>query len=576
MAETNGTLIAHPRTNEQGQRPGEQIICNWVSGLLTDAKQARNRLLKDSDWSEWLQTYWGTYWPESLPSYKAPININETKLLILNELSDLTDSAPQIYVTGDPKTGARDAGVEKAMQAYWRAAFVDMTLLEAYADAAIWPCGFLEVVWQPWRLQGQGEIVIRARHPQSVYPDPRATSDEDWRYVIWEDVMDVVEVRQQWPDTGRRVLPDAATHGSTQHGLSGGDPFGVTRGEGLTSPLYPYGGPVPTGGAETGVRVYTCYTRDLQLEHKVEEYEDLDGTKKLRQVARYKYPQGRLIQCTQSVVLYDDISPYWGESFPLIQVKLQPSIHGFWPRQSLVSEVQELQRGSDKNESLVLENALRMNKGIWLADSSSGINPKTFADVPGQVVLKRQGTEVRALYPQPMPPEMITHGERLRAKMREVLGFQPSRQGQQGQGNVSAELTETEISQSMGLTRLRSRLLLRSVTRLVQMLFSRMAQFYTTERFLPFVEDEVWKPITWTPLMEWERYAVHVDPNSFQVQSKTMLKRLYLALAKMNRVPNEDLLRMLEIPGYKEIAQRQQQEMALAAAAKGKSQGGRR
>jgi len=265
MAETNGTLIAHPRTNEQGQRPGEQIICNWVSGLLTDAKQARNRLLKDSDWSEWLQTYWGTYWPESLPSYKAPININETKLLILNELSDLTDSAPQIYVTGDPKTGARDAGVEKAMQAYWRAAFVDMTLLEAYADAAIWPCGFLEVVWQPWRLQGQGEIVIRARHPQSVYPDPRATSDEDWRYVIWEDVMDVVEVRQQWPDTGRRVLPDAATHGSTQHGLSGGDPFGVTRGEGLTSPLYPYGGPVPTGGAETGVRVYTCYTRDLQL-----------------------------------------------------------------------------------------------------------------------------------------------------------------------------------------------------------------------------------------------------------------------------------------------------------------------
>jgi hypothetical protein len=55
-----------------------------------------------------------------------------------------------------------------------------------------------------------------------------------------------------------------------------------------------------------------------------------------------------------------------------------------------------------------------------------------------------------------------------------------------------------------------------------------------------------------------------------------MLKRLYLALAKMNRVPNEDLLRMLEIPGYKEIAQRQQQEMALAAAAKGKSQGGRR
>ena len=575
MADTNGAaLMPNPRTNGTAH-PGDSVVCSWISGLLADAKAARGRILKDSDWSEWLQTYWGTYWPESLPSYKAPININETKLLILNELSDLTDNTPQIYVSGNPETGERDLQVEKAIQAYWRAQFLDMTLLEAYADAAIWPCGFLEVVWEGWREGGQGEIVVRARHPQSVYPDPRATSDEDWRYVIWEDIMDVTEVRRQWPQTGRYVLPDAATHGSTQQGLTAGDPMGVTRGEGLTSPLYPYGGPVPTGGAESGVRIYTCYVRDDRTEQQVEEYTTWQGAKAMRQVLRYKYPQGRLIQCTQSVVLYDDISPYWGESFPLIQVKLQPSVHSFWPRQSLVSEVQELQRGSDKNESLVLENALRMNKGLWVADSTSGVNPKTFADVPGQVVLKRQGTDVHAIYPPPMPPEMITHGARLRANMREVLGFQPSRQGQQGQGNVSAELTETEISQSMGLTRLRSRLLLKSVTRLTQMLFLRMAQFYTTPRLLPFVQDEVWQPITWQPLLEWSRYAVHIDPNSFQVQSKTMLKRLFLALAKMNKIPNEDLLRMLEIPGYKEIAGRMQQEMALAARAKEASKGRR-
>ena len=567
----DATLVEHPRTNgHQRPRPGEQVICNWVQGLLADAKQARGRLFKDAEWGEWLQTYWGTYWPESLPSYKSPVNINETKLLILNELSDLTDNTPQIYVSYDPKTGKRDDQVEKALQAYWRAHFLDMTLLDAYADAAIWPCGFLEVVWEPWRDGGQGEIAVRARHPQSVYPDPRATSDEDWRYVCWEDILDVVEVRQKWPDTGRRVQPDAATHGSTQQGTQLGDPFGVTRGEGVTGPLYPYGGPVPTGGAETGVRVITCYSRDPELENKVEEYDDVDGKTKLRQVTRLKYPQGRLIQCTQNVVLYDDVNPYWGDGFPLIRVTLQPTVHGFWPRQSLVSEVQELQRGSDKNESLVLENALRMNKGIWIIDANAGINARTFADVPGQVVLKRPGSEVRSEYPRPMPPEMIQQGERLRAKMREILGFQPSRQGQQGQGNVSAELTETEISQSLGLTRLRSRLLLKSVTRLTQMIFMRMAQFYTTPRLLPYVQDEEWQPITWMPLLEWQRYAVHVDPNSFQVQSKTMLKRLMLALARMQRIPNEDLLRFLEIPQYKEIAERLSKEQQAMAAAKGR------
>lgn len=570
------TLMAHPHTNGV-RRPGEDTLCQWVLGLLTDAKATRARVIKDNDWTEWLQTYWGTYWPESLPSYKSPINVNETKLLILNELSDLTDNSPQVYVSQNQQTGERDEQVERALQAYWRSAFVDMTLLEAYADAAIWPCGFLEVIWEPWRAGGQGDIVVRARHPQSVYPDPRATSDEDWRYVIWEDVLDVVEVRRKWPETGRYVQPDAPTHGTTQQGGQSGDPFGLTRGENLSSPMFPLGsGPVPSGGLETGVRVYTCYVRDERIINEVEEYEDYEGKTKLRQVSRYQYPQGRLIQCTQSVILFDGINPYWGDCFPLIQVKLQPSIHSFWPRCSLVAEVQELQRAADKNDSLVVENALRLNKGLWIADSNSGINPKTFADVPGQVVLKRQGTDVHAEYARPMPPDMIAHGPRLREYMREVLGFQPSRSGQQSQGNVSADLTETEISQSQGLTRLRSRLLLKSVQRLSQMLFCRMAQFYTTTRFLPLVQDEQWKPIVWQPLMDWQRYAVHVDPASFQVQSKTMLKRLYLALARMNKIPTEELLRALEIPNYQEVAAKMQQEMQLAAMAKQAQKGGRR
>src|SRR5262245_28824107 len=157
MAERNGsvTLMPNPRT-QMRPRPGEEALCNWVRGLFEDAKGARERVLKDSDWNEWLQTFWGTYWPESLPTYKSPINVNETKLLILQELSDLTDSSPQIYVSYDPRDSKRDEQVEKALQAYWRSHYVDLTLLDAYADAAIWPCGFLEVVWEPWRENGQG------------------------------------------------------------------------------------------------------------------------------------------------------------------------------------------------------------------------------------------------------------------------------------------------------------------------------------------------------------------------------------------------------------------------------------
>ncbi len=562
--------IAPLQPNGQTPASGASRLCDWVQGLFVDARQARNQVLRETQWGEWLQGYWGTLWPETLPSYKAPITVNETKLLILQELSDLTDNSPKIFVTSNRQTGERDQLVEQAIQTYWQNQFVDMTLLEAYADAAIWPCGFLEVVWDELAAHGEGEIQVRARHPQSVYPDPRATSDEDWRYVVMEDVMDTVEVRQHWPETGRHVRPDAGTHDSTQS-----DQPAWLQGGTLGSPLYPMGSPQPSGGLETGVRVYTCYVRDPTLEYRGEDYKDAEGETHLRRVARYKYPEGRLIQCTRDVLLYEGPNPYKG-GFPLIQVKLQPSIHAFWPKQSLVSEVLELQRGSDKLESLVLENALRMNRGIWLIDANAGINPKTFADVPGQVILKRPGAQVTAEYPRPMPPEMLQQGERLREKMREVLGFQRARQGQASQGNVSPELTETEISQSMGLTRLRSRLLLKAVRKLAGRLLLMMAQFYTTTRLIPCVIEEAWQPLVWQPLLSPERYAVHVDPAGFAVVSRSMYKRLVLALAKMNRISNVDLLKELEMPRAKEMADRLGQEQAASAQAKAAQRGPRR
>ena len=136
--------------------------------------------------------------------------------------------------------------------------------------------------------------------------------------------------------------------------------------------------------------------------------------------------------------------------------------------------------------------------------------------------------------------------------MREQLGHQPSRTGQQGRGNVSAELTETEISQAMGLTRLRARYLFMSVHKLVSKILARMGQFYTTPRVLPFARGEVWEPVLWEPVRDWKQYASIVDPASFAINSKTMVKRLTMALAQMGRIASdEDLFQILEFPGGK-------------------------
>jgi hypothetical protein len=132
---------------------------------------------------------------------------------------------------------------------------------------------------------------------------------------------------------------------------------------------------------------------------------------------------------------------------------------------------------------------------------------------------------------------------------------------------VAAELAETEISQSMGMTRLRGRLLYQSVQSAVQMVFARMAQFYTTPRHLPYIEGGDLKGIQWEPVARPQDYIVHVDPDTFNVQSQTMMQRLYLALAKMGKMPDARLFRALKIPDADVVAGELKEQMALQAAA---------
>lgn len=556
---------APPQEPTQGDvRRGEELLCQWVQGLFLDAVTARNKAITTSEWREFEQGYWGDYWSEALPTWKSPIQINELKRLILSELSDLTDNAPTFYATASPQTKERDKTVEQAIHAYWQRYFVDLTILEACVDACIWPCAFFEVPWNPLKLQGQGEVELRVRAPQTVFPDPYATDDDDWRYVITQDVMDINEVRQRWPDQGYRVRPDSARPYDPQPQLT---PPERPAGVGLITPLYPLSAPVPTQGMDTRVSIYTCRVKDSTLEVVPDVVKDAEGVEHLVRATRYKYPQGRLIQCTSTVVLYDNRMPY-GDGFDLLRLNLQPAMHRFWPQRSMLGELLELQRASDKMDSLSVENALRMQKPGWLADANSGIDVRTFGDIPGQVTLIRPGAKVEALRPPAMPGELIQYGSRLRGLMREQVGQMPSRQGQQGRGNVSAELTETEISQAMGLTRLRARYLYKGVHRLVSKLLARMGQFYVYPRVLPFIQHEQWAPVEWEPLRDWRQYAVYLDPNSFTIQSKTLTKRLALMLARMGRMASdEDLYKILEFPDGQGIAQRNKRQLELMAQA---------
>lgn len=548
-------------------RVGESLLAEWVEQLHTDSAQAKDEQANTDKWDDWLNSYWGDLWDKDLPSFKAPIVVNELQSLLLQEVSDLTDSPPRIFIQGDARSPDREKNREKAVQAYWKREFVDHQIMLATLDAAIFPMGFVGVTYDPTADYGRGKLITRARSPYSVFPDPDAVDDDDWRYVVLRDVMDVVAIHDTWPDHGPRVRPeskystkeDASDTHSRVRGLNGK----------YQGPLYAgtAGMTKVDGFIKARAAVLSCFILDNASEEEIVERLNEQAEKSLVTVRRKKYPHGRLIQVSNGVVLYDGPNPYL-KRFPLVRINLQPTVHTFWPPASILSGVLELYKSANKLDSMVVENGLRLNAGLIVASTNSGIDPATFSAIPGQIILKAPSSEFEIKYPNPMSPDMIQGGDRLRGYARNVLGFTPSRTGAGQRGNVSPELTETEISQAMGLTRLRGRLLHNSVQKLVEVIFAGMARFYQDSRIFPNSRGDRWEPIEWKPITgKPEDYIVHVDPASFQVRSRTMLQRLYFTLARLNKIPDEELLQALDIPDAENVSAKMSEQLKLQALA---------
>lgn len=562
-------LTSRKASGEEPYRPGEMETVNWVEGFYADAEQAKRDQCDPETWPDDLRTYWGDQWSGQIPTYKPRIVVNEIKSLVLQELSDLTDSRLKIFVQKDRRTAQRDEKVEHAMQAYWVRRFCDMTALNAALDAMIYPLGFIQTGWNPTADQGQGEIIFRARDPVSVFPASDADDDEALVDFILEDILDIQQIRRDWPETGFLVEPEAAYSVKLQDAKERSAP---RAGAAYTGPLYQTAlgrGGVP-GYKKARAGLLTVVVDD---DEKIEEIHEIKG--ELRGVKRLKYPHRRMIQVANRRILYDDDCPYHHAPI-LVRVALQPSVHGYWPAASIVNEFSEIQKTANKADSMVAENMLRLNAGEVFADADSGINPKTYGGIPGMVYLRKPGSKIEKVYPSPMPADMVQAGERFRGMIRSTMGYPTSRTGAGTHGNIAAELAETEISQSMGLTRLRGRLLGQSIQKAVEMIFARMAQFYTLPRHLPYIADGKWQAVQWEPVVTPESYAVHVDPASFQVRSKTMMQRLALTLAKMGKMPTGRLLTMLEIPDADKIAEEVKQELQLMAAARAKPRGGKK
>jgi hypothetical protein len=576
--EVDTTEVIHQGTlDAPAPRPGEKDLWDWLENMSVESEKVRREECKFELFHRWMDMYYGTHWQDSTPSYKPPVVINELRTLILSEANDLSESMLRMYIQKDPRLGGRDKEAERAMRAIWSREQVDLKLLFAVCWALILGTGFLRVQWDPNGFKGLGDVIVDDIDPRFILPDPDAIDDRRWSFVIVEQPMDLMEIRRLFPVEGKRVPPE--DHWSIRDRTLAGPPGNISwasyEGPMSSSTLI---GKTIKGYKKARARVLDCFVKDDSYETVVEPETDSDGNYLRDQKGEYiykesiksKYPNGRRIIGANGVILFDGPNPNPRDDFGILRVVLEPTLGRFWS-QGFVQQTAELQLAADKLMSSIVENAIRLNNGIIVAGTNTGVDWESFTGMPGQIVTINQGSQFDIKYPPPMPPDMVQAPWRMLDMQRRILGFQESRAGMASKGNVSAELTETEISQAQGPTRLRGRMLYYTVQRLAEMIFARMANGYLTPRVIPAVEGESFAPVTWNPLPNPEKYHIYIDPASFQVMSRTMLRRLGLALYKMRVVDRKSLLEVISWPDGEQVATRLDQADQQAAMAKARA-----
>lgn len=556
---------------------------NWLESAASEASRVRNDEAHFDKFEKWLGLYYGQHYPESTPSYRPPVVVNELRTLILQEASDLSDTNFRVYVMSNPRSGGRDEAAERAFRAFWVRQHVDLKIVESVVWASIVGTGFLRVWWDPDAFYGMGDVVVEVVDPRLVLPDPDATDDQHMFYRLVESVLDLTEIQRLFPRRGYEVTPEERY---SMKGAGNDVGIGTTHVSSSLQTGWPISGPLSAGDALLGrsykgykkarARVLDCIIDDPTIETVAiplkgplgETMKNESGEEIYESLRQMKYPGGRRIVGANGIILYDGPNTNPGGDKEIIRVTLEPTLGRFWGGQGFVQQTGELQLAADKLTSAVVENAIRLNNGIIVVKGNTGLEWESFASIPGQIVQLARDGEFTIVYPPPMPPDMIQAPWRLLDMQRRVLGFPDPRTGQSGAGNVSPELTEVEISQSQGTTRLRAKHLYHVVQRLAEMVFARMAANYTTERAIPAVEGEQFKPVVWKPIENPEHYAIYVDPASFQVMSRSLLRRTALLLYKMGAVDRTAVLEQLGWPHWEEVAGRMDQAEQMMAVAK--------
>ena len=382
---------------------------------------------------------------------------------IPNHIFATVETVKPIMVTNPPKNivlPTSEDGFEKAMLIQealdyeWKRTKLLPRILDALTNELVYGNMIIGLFWNQKSNKGLGNVEPVIISPFNFFIDPMAETIDEAEYCMYATYKNLGELTKHYPDKAEE-LSNAASSDVDENLTMGRD----------------------TTNAKNQLLYIECYLRDYSIDESIEEEED--GTK--YKVRKMKYPKGRRVIIAGDVLLQDGENPYDDGKFPFVATQCYKLPGKFWG----MSEVEELI--TIQTEMCALYNSLidnaKLNGNPWvIKDKNSGVDGNSLTNVPGLVVTKNPGSEVKREAPPAMPSYIQQVIQDLKYDVQVVSGVFDATRGERPTSITSGVAIQALQDSSQGRIRLKTQQLENMLSELGSMWLSRMQQFWNVPR----------------------------------------------------------------------------------------------
>lgn len=580
MASEFDTLFARlPRVEYQSatRSPHELTLLQFAQRLLAEGESHRDSLGIDKRIervTDFLSVQWSRRRIEE-KKHKARVEFNKIRSIIERQVGMLTESRPNINVRS--LSGRQSSGeiLGKTVEGVWWQRGMQQILTDGIVTAQRHGYAPAYCAYDVSLDYGRGDVLVDFLAPTQVVWDPmvkRAANLQDGDYVILKIPRSIPSFWETYPVRGRFVTPERTLSTYLPSPSSMQSPTFSERLYSVFRKPSRKDSDVMEGALPRAYE-YRLYYRDRTVDPQHPYIEDPDHPDGVR--PNFLFPRKRLIVWSGDTILYDGHSRYWDGLYPVEVLDWGIEVdHPFG--ESAVELMRPLQEAMNVLVSGAVDNARLINDPPWIVDEGAMDNSeiqklRAYGDRSGYVHVIPRGFSVRRDPPGQLTNIVLNVVEYLGKELDVSQGITEVVQGQRPASLQSGIALDSLMLASQIVIRLQARAIEDFLSRLGQLIISRIIQFYSDKRLLftyrpndPALHEFIWdrQQFILSLLQDgmtrerieaelqnlYRDYRFSVVPGSNLAVAKLQKLALYERLNASNKISDLDVLKAAEIP----------------------------